>query len=116
MNSQQVLRTAIRLINKHGLAVGRGSDEEGHICTAVALVGGAKEGDRFRDAPYLDARRQLCNSLGIAPNYQAIVDWNDAFTVKRDVHGKPMKIFNRTAAEVIAALTKAVEETEVETA
>ena len=105
MNGIDVINNAIRIINKRGLSIGAGANSKGEVCTAVALVQGAKrhETGKFVESAYVEARSILCLHLGIASSYQAIADWNDAFRTTKD----HKKIFFRTKEEVVEVLTQA---------
>lgn len=107
MNGLDVLNNAALLVSRKGLAIGAARDSKGGICTAAALVNGARAHltGRFNEAAYLDARRFLASSLGIAPSYDAIADWNDRTRRVKWKDGE-REVF-RTTEEVVNVINKA---------
>src|SRR5579859_1372321 len=78
MTSKEILSRAASLIDRNGLARNKAYNKEtGAYCLGAALVEAATYNKRFHDKEYTAAKNLLCGHMGLAPSYDALVDYND---------------------------------------
>lgn len=108
MTSIEILKKAIGMISKNGLARGTAQQDKA-LCLGASLVEAATFQKKFHEKEYTIARNLLCGSLGIASSYDAMARWNDdSFVTKKG----EMK-YKHSPQDAIKALNAAIAMTQI---